>query len=519
MKRRLLFAILWITLLALILTACGPSPETGTEPGDTSTQITITSSDGSTQLPEPGDSDTSSAIGGSSEGNTDTATSDTDTTPSTDTGTPGTSTDKTESSSTSTGTSKPPAITDPVTDTNTDTDTDTDTGSTSTATSTSKPTVTPPSTSTTTSTSTQTGGAGGTTPLHPWEQDPPEDVKVYGSAPLVEEKAKDAYGYVWLGTQPNGAVLQQAYLQLVDGVAAMKSEITFTTPVPTDRVKELWLSYRDDYPEHFWVLDSYSYVKSGNNVLKIQPSYTMNSAQKDTAQKALNNAVAQLLQGLSSNMTDYERQMVLHNRLAYHCTYVNGTNAHNAYGALVEKKAVCDGYSRAFRILCKKAGIPCLIVRGTSVSPNSGESIGHAWNMVKIGGQYYHMDVTWGDTGDPENSDEMHYAWFNLTTAMITRDHTIIKEGYQVPNCTATEYCYVIRNDMVIPVLSVDELLKRTYRNNGNYYCKVLVNNPGDIAGWFKENRSKITDKMNVYSYSFSLIYCGNEVQFIIIPK
>ncbi|MCL2296247.1 MAG: hypothetical protein FWC29_04110 [Methanomassiliicoccaceae archaeon] len=73
--------------------------------------------------------------------------------------------------------------------------------------------------------------------------------------------------------------------------------------------------------------------------------------------------------------------------------------AHDAYGALVDPKhyAVCDGYSKAFLLLCEKEGIECVIVLGTAVPSMEY----HAWNYVKMdNGKWYAIDVTWNDTND-----------------------------------------------------------------------------------------------------------------------
>ena len=65
----------------------------------------------------------------------------------------------------------------------------------------------------------------------------------------------------------------------------------------------------------------------------------------------------------------------------------------SAYGALVEKKAVCQGYAEAFQLLMRLAGIDCLTVSG-STRRRGDEN--HAWNLVKLPGEdYCHVDVTW----------------------------------------------------------------------------------------------------------------------------
>lgn len=72
---------------------------------------------------------------------------------------------------------------------------------------------------------------------------------------------------------------------------------------------------------------------------------------------------------------------------------------HDAYGALADTNhyAVCDGYSKAFLLLCEKEGIESVVVLGSSV-PNM---VGHAWNYVKMdNGQWYAIDVTWNDSNN-----------------------------------------------------------------------------------------------------------------------
>ena len=70
----------------------------------------------------------------------------------------------------------------------------------------------------------------------------------------------------------------------------------------------------------------------------------------------------------------------------------------DAYGAMVERLAVCDGISDAFRLLCLVEGIPCLKATGLGVTSSGTEN--HAWNKVSIDGHWYVVDATWGRNGD-----------------------------------------------------------------------------------------------------------------------
>lgn len=83
----------------------------------------------------------------------------------------------------------------------------------------------------------------------------------------------------------------------------------------------------------------------------------------------------------------------------YYPTQPYPDQSHTAYGALFESVAVCDGYSRLVKMLCDDMGIECRIVCGDVI--NAG---GHAWNLVKVDDQWYHLDTTWNDGSADKHS-------------------------------------------------------------------------------------------------------------------
>lgn len=92
----------------------------------------------------------------------------------------------------------------------------------------------------------------------------------------------------------------------------------------------------------------------------------------------------------------------------------DGSNIYNVYGALINKRAVCEGYARACKYILDELGIPCIIACGTGEN-RSGVTESHAWNYVMLDGQWYALDVTWDDPVVPENfrvSKESRYAYF-----------------------------------------------------------------------------------------------------------
>lgn len=108
--------------------------------------------------------------------------------------------------------------------------------------------------------------------------------------------------------------------------------------------------------------------------------------------------------------------------------------SHTAYGALIKGVAVCDGYSYAFGKFMEKLNIPCRIVVGRS------GSVGHAWNMVKLGGKWYHIDVTFDDpivNGSSKNK-KPYYEYFLRSSRVMRKTHTWKVSAY--PKCKSRKY-------------------------------------------------------------------------------
>lgn len=125
----------------------------------------------------------------------------------------------------------------------------------------------------------------------------------------------------------------------------------------------------------------------------------------------------------NSNMSDLEKELALHeyvvkNTIYDYDNYINQTvpeDSYTAYGALIIGKAVCDGYADTMKLLLNIAGIEVQVVVGDIGEP-------HSWNMVKIDGEYYHLDATLDDQ-IPDEGNEVRYTYFNLSDAKMAKDH------------------------------------------------------------------------------------------------
>ena len=117
---------------------------------------------------------------------------------------------------------------------------------------------------------------------------------------------------------------------------------------------------------------------------------------------------------------------------------------HSAWGALINKKAVCEGISYAFAILLNVMSIPCITVHGQATDCNLGVSENHAWNIVELNKKYYHVDVTWG----LKNYSVMQlgeFDYFMLSDEEIKVNHSW--HDYFIPKCNSFQYNYFVLHD------------------------------------------------------------------------
>ena len=231
------------------------------------------------------------------------------------------------------------------------------------------------------------------------------------------------------------SVQQYIYDALVVGCETAKADIKIdisgrNVDLEND-LQTAFAMFYSDYPEYFWVTGGWSAASNGVT-LTVQPQYSIPGGDLNAAKSKYNKAVQDLISGLSGS--EYEKSKTLHDRLIDKVVYAHSNNDQNAYGVLVEGKAVCNGYAKAYQHLMNQAGIPAWYVQGDSVNPATGTSVSHAWNIVKIDGDWYYTDVTWDDQGD-----NTFYAYFNITTEQLLEGHTIDSEYARVlPKATAS---------------------------------------------------------------------------------
>lgn len=170
------------------------------------------------------------------------------------------------------------------------------------------------------------------------------------------------------------------------------------------------------------------YISIGpvNNENYLQSNFqTQEKVEK--AEEYIENIVGQI-QEQTKNDTDIEKIKKVHDWLISVVSYddTNEINKYNIYGAIHDKKAVCEGYARVFKYILEKLGVSCVLVAG-SAQNSTGNTEVHAWNYVNINEKWYAIDITWDDPIISENqelTDEQKYKYYLKGSEEFLQNHT-----------------------------------------------------------------------------------------------
>ena len=166
----------------------------------------------------------------------------------------------------------------------------------------------------------------------------------------------------------------------------------------------------------------------------IVPHYYTTAEQEEEVDREIAEVIADF--GFSAETPEIEKIRRVHDficeRTAYDTVHKHQGSSHiqsTAYGALIYRTALCQGYAVLACRLLKELGVECRVVTGEAFV--DGERERHAWNIVRLGGVFYNMDVT---LDDANNS----YDWFMKTDETFASDH--LREEKYLSDTFTLEY-------------------------------------------------------------------------------
>lgn len=328
----------------------------------------------------------------------------------------------------------------------------------------------------------------------------------------------DSYYYNFLSDDQ-----KRIYESIANGVKNFQSEFVVRDYVADDKDKfasEVSIAieaFINDHPEVFYLESEYSsYILSSfdGNIGYIRLNYTEDSIESVNQKiELMSQKIDEYLEGLDG-LNEYEKELEIHDRLSYSVEYSHleelPREYHTAEGSLLEGVGVCDSFAKALQLIYSRAGIDSIIVLG-SLDGNP-----HAWNMVKINNEWYHVDLT-SSHSIYEETGIVNHAYFNLDTESEKRFASLDSEEL-IPEAYQNAYNYYNYNELVIS--NDDDIYQRLSDicnkfEGENYIEFYLEGNVGDritsILIALRTIDSSFLDGTRLYYYNIE--------NAIIIPK
>lgn len=251
----------------------------------------------------------------------------------------------------------------------------------------------------------------------------------------------------------------EIYRELYSRLSNREDSGDLYAQVSADDFWKAYFAVLADHPELFWVGSSAQTVVSNltGKVVSYQIESTVPEDQRDEMKQQLDAAADACIAQTDETWSDYGRIKSVYEYLINQVEYdVNAPSSQCAQSALLYHKSVCAGYAKAFQYILHRMGYFCTYVTGKI--KNGGD---HAWNIVRIGDQYYHVDVTWGDPvfADGQESGTgitvMNYNYLCCTDDEILPTH--IPDGsIALPACTDDSWNYYKINGMYYETFDYD---------------------------------------------------------------
>lgn len=271
---------------------------------------------------------------------------------------------------------------------------------------------------------------------------------------------------------------QRVYRELLKGIRAREKEF-YLTISDDNSIDRSYHAVLKDHPEIFWVHNRekiYKTTYSDSDYCVFTPGYTYIDSEIDEIQTAMEQSFQEVRALIPEDAGDYEKVRIVYTYVIDHTQYQTGEDDQSIAGVFWKKSAVCAGYAGAVQYLLERLDIPCIYVDGST----KGSTEGHAWDIVKIGQEYYYVDATNGDQPDFLNGD-----------AAQLEEHKTIIYDYLCPFPEEYEKTYTPSEELTVPACTAKDLdfyvLNQGYFEDYSWqdiydYCKMRMDNGAAVV-------------------------------------
>lgn len=302
----------------------------------------------------------------------------------------------------------------------------------------------------------------------------PEEVAALREAEVAQtDEGHQEYYFRQLGDEE-----RRVYREMLNGVRERKENF-YVTLSDDDTVNRIYHAVLKDHPELFWAHNRekiYKTTYTDSDYCTFSPGYIYTDAEIKEIRSAMEEAYQNVLAQISEGADDYEKVQTVYTYVIDNTAYQESNDDQSIAGTFWKKEAVCAGYAGAVQYLLERLGVSCIYVDGSA----AGSTEGHAWNIVKLDGEYYYVDATNGDQPDFLNGDAAQLVEHKTTVYDYLCPFPLEYESvytasseFKVPECTSTAMNFYVLNQGCFD----------TYDWQSVYdYCKMRLDNGAAVV-------------------------------------
>lgn len=339
------------------------------------------------------------------------------------------------------------------------------------------------------------------------------------SCSLLEEggsrfayESLDAQEQIWYGE------IEQALGEMTDTVKLSTEPIG--QGLDEQDIDRIFQCVLIDHPEIFYTT-GYTYTKysKGDRTVGIDFAGTYSLPREEAVNKAeeIRGRASEWLLDIPSDASEYDKVKAVYEKIIFSTDYdLNASDNQNIASVFLGNSSVCQGYAKATQYLLNHLGVMCTLVQGTV---DTGEA--HAWNLVRVDGDYYYVDTTWGDASyrmedgsGKEELPEINYDYLCVTTQELLRTHRI-ESVVAMPECTATQANYYVREGVYFTSYDAEQMQRIFDRAWESGRTEITLKCADEECYW--EICKVLIDEQEIFSYmpenSCTIAYAQNGKQ------
>lgn len=210
-----------------------------------------------------------------------------------------------------------------------------------------------------------------------------------------------------------------------------------------------------------------------------------------------------------------ERELLVHDAFCKSVQYADdGDQSHSIVGPLLFKRGVCDGISKAAKVVLQECGIKSHVISGMAQTGATHQKEPHAWNIVQMNNEWYHLDITFDNT---ISNKSIRYDYFNVCDQEIFKDHTIgFDSPYQATRCLAEQDYYSINGRAFCDLDGVRQYIARCINERKTHIQLRISPMPSlkELEGVFVKELSKRSNGKYVLGYNEIRGVCCWDIEY-----